>query len=196
VRGWVRPWLLDRSGSPSARCRLVVGVSGQGKPSRQPRSGAVGQWAGAVGIVRRGRRSPERVWTLRALPLESLPTALTVKGAGGEKQPGRTPTLVLSVSGWLLFRKAARALCGLLIHEPPRSSWATRPPPQPMRASEGDGWRDNKNHSRRLRRHPAAANSQGSNSQGKTNSPRAKGPRAQEPRREPGGEKQPGRTPT
>ena len=87
----------------------------------------MGQWAGAVRIVRRGRRSPERVWTLLALPLESLPTALTVKGAGGEKQPGRTPTLVLTLSGWLLFRKAARALCGLLIHEPPRSSWATRP---------------------------------------------------------------------
>jgi hypothetical protein len=96
----------------------------------------MGQWAGTVRIVRRGlgagltygcRRSPERVWTLLVLPLESLPTALTVKGAGGEKQPGRTPTVVLSVSGWLLFRRAARALCGLLIHEPPRSSWATRP---------------------------------------------------------------------
>ena len=102
----------------------------------------MGQWAGAVRIVRRGRRSPERVWTLGsvtllALPLESLPTALTVKGAGGEKQPGRTPTLVLTVSGWLLFRKAARQLCGLLIHEPPRSSWATRPPLQPRPAAEG-----------------------------------------------------------
>ena len=104
-----------------------MGVSAQQKPTRQPRSGAVGQWAGVVRIVRRGHRSPERVWTLLALPLESLPTALTVKGAGGEKQPGRTPTLVLTLSGWLLFRKAARALCGLLIHEPPRSSWATRP---------------------------------------------------------------------
>jgi hypothetical protein len=30
----------------------VVGVSGQGKPTRQPRSGAMGQWAGAVRIVR------------------------------------------------------------------------------------------------------------------------------------------------
>jgi len=57
-----------------------------------------------------GRRSPERVWTLRVLPLESLPAALTVKGAGGEKQPGRTPTLVLRLSGGLLFRMAARAL--------------------------------------------------------------------------------------
>jgi hypothetical protein len=120
----------------------VVGVRAQQKPTKQPRSGAVGQWAGAVRIVRRGRRSPERVWTLLVLPLESLPAALTVKGAGGEKQPGRTPTLVLTLSGWLLFRKAARALCGLLIHEPPRSSWATRPPPQPMRAPEGDGWSD------------------------------------------------------
>jgi hypothetical protein len=44
----------------------------------------------------------------------------------------------------LLFRKAARALCGLLIHEPPRSSWATRPPPQPMHSSEGDGWSEMK----------------------------------------------------
>jgi len=131
------------------------------RPTVSPRFGAIGQWAGVVRIVRSlawGRpcqRGPPItgaglvpwVWTLGsvtllALPLESLPAALTVKGAGGEKQPGRTPTLVLTLSGWLLFRKAARALCGLLIHEPPRSSWATRPPPQPMRAPEGDGWSD------------------------------------------------------
>ena len=80
---------------------------------------AVGQWAGVVRIVRpwvrgrpgpRGRRSPERVWTLLALPLESLPAALTVKGAGGEGQHGRRPLLVVSLSGLLLFRKAVRAL--------------------------------------------------------------------------------------
>ena len=171
--------------------------------------GSCGRWLGA-GLAKGDRRSPERVWTLgsvtlRVLPLESLPTALTVKGAGGEKQPERTPTLVLTLSGWLLFRKAARALCGLLIHEPPRSSWATRPHPQPMHPSEGHGWSEMKNHSRRLRRHPGAANGQQANSQGKTKqqlaarlprSGRAKGPRAQEPRREPGGERQPGRTPT
>jgi hypothetical protein len=52
--------------------------------------------------------------------------------------------LVLTLSGWLLFRKAARALCGLLIHEPPRSSWATRPPLQPRSAAEGDGWSEMK----------------------------------------------------
>ena len=118
----------------------------------------MGQWDGAVRIVRplaRGRPcqrgSPitgagldPRVWTLPVRPLESLPTAQTVKGAGGEKQPGRTPTLVLTLSGWLLFRKAARALCGLLIHEPPRSSWATRPPLQPRSAAEGDGWSEMK----------------------------------------------------
>jgi hypothetical protein len=51
-----------------------------------------------------GRRSPERVWTLLALPLESLPAALTVKGAGGRRQQGRKPTLVLMLAGWLLFR--------------------------------------------------------------------------------------------
>ena len=157
--------------------------------------GSCGRWLGA-GLTYGCRRSPERVWTLLALPLESLPTALTVKGAGGEKQPGRTPTLVLTLSGWLLFRKAARALCGLLIHEPPRSSWATRPPLQLRCAAEGDGWSEMKNHSRRQRRHPPATNSQQTNSQGKAKQPRAKGPRAQEPRREPGGEKQPGRTPT
>ena len=58
----------------------------------------MGQWDGAVRIVRplaRGRPcqrgSPitgagldPRVWTLPVRPLESLPTALTVKGAGGE----------------------------------------------------------------------------------------------------------------
>jgi hypothetical protein len=48
--------------------------------------------------------------TLLVCPLESLPAALTVKGAGERRQPGRTPTLVVSPSGWLLFRMAARAL--------------------------------------------------------------------------------------
>jgi hypothetical protein len=94
------------------------------------------------------------------------------EGCWGEKQPGRTPTLVLTLSGWLLFRKAARALCGLLIHEPPRSSWATRLPPQPMRAPEGDGWRDIKNHSRRLRRHPGAANGQQTQQPGQNQQPK------------------------
>ena len=103
------------------------GCEGPGKAHQTPRSGAVGQWAGAVRIVRRGRRSPERVWTLLALPLESLPTAPAVKGAGGRRQQRRTPLLVLTLAGWLLFRLAARQLCGSLNQEPPRSSWATRP---------------------------------------------------------------------
>jgi hypothetical protein len=83
--------------------------------------GSCGRQQGA-GLADGCRRSPERVWTLLALPLESLPAALTVKGAGGEKQPGRTPTLVLRLSGGLLFRMAARALTGSLIQDPPRSS--------------------------------------------------------------------------
>ncbi len=105
----------------------AVAVIGQGKPTKQPRSGALGQWADVVRIVRRGRRSPERVWTLLALPLKSLPTAPAMKGAGGRRQQGRTPMLVLALAGWLLFRMAARQLCGSLNQEPPRSSWATRP---------------------------------------------------------------------
>jgi hypothetical protein len=80
----------------------------EGKPTGQPRCEAVGRWGlgqlcgssgGRTGSGRiyRDRRSPERVWTLGSvtllvLPLESLPAALTVKGAGGEKQQGRTPT--------------------------------------------------------------------------------------------------------
>ena len=105
--------------------------------ARQPPGHAA--WGQRAGIVRigwpakaesPGLRSPERVWTLLALPPESLPAALTVKGAGGEgQQQGRRPMLVSSLSGLLLFRLAARQLCGLLIHEPPRSSWATRPQP-------------------------------------------------------------------
>jgi hypothetical protein len=89
------------------------------------------QWAGAVriggeqpgvGPVLGWCRSQERVWTLLVRPLESLPTALTVKGAGGEGQHGRRPLLVSALSGWLLFRMAARQLWGSLIQEPPRSS--------------------------------------------------------------------------
>jgi hypothetical protein len=136
--------------------------------------GSCGRWLGA-GLASGDRRSPERVWTLGSvtllvLPLESLPTALTVKGAGGEKQPGRTPTLVLTLSGWLLFRKAARALCGLLIHEPPRSSWTTRPQPQVRRSWSWSSWSVMKNNLRRLRRPPATTNSPQSNSQGLKNS--------------------------
>ena len=54
--------------------------------------------------------SAGRVWTLLALPLESLPAALTAKGAGGRRQKGRTPMLVLTLAGWLLFRLAAQQL--------------------------------------------------------------------------------------
>ena len=136
--------------------------------------------------------------TLLVLPLESLPAALTVKGAGGEKQPGRTPTLVLALSGWLLPRKAARALCGLLIHEPPRSSWTTRPQPQARRSWSWSSWSVMKNNLRRLRRQSLQPNSRAApnpTARAKPNSPRAKGPRAQEPRREPGGRRQQGRTP-
>ena len=71
--------------------------------------GSCGRGFGA-GLACGCRRSPERVWTLRVLPLESLPTALTVKGAGGRRQQGRTPLLVLTLAGWLLFRLAARQL--------------------------------------------------------------------------------------
>jgi hypothetical protein len=74
-------------------------------------------------------RSPERVWTLPVLPMESLPTVRTTKGAGGRRQQGRTPMLVLTLAGLLLFRSTARQLCGSLNQEPPRSSWATRPHP-------------------------------------------------------------------
>jgi hypothetical protein len=46
--------------------------------------------------------------------------------------------LVSSLSGLLLFRLAARQLCGLLNHEPPRSSWATRPYLFHDHSQEGD----------------------------------------------------------
>ncbi len=41
-----------------------------------------------AGLTYGCRRSPERVWTLLVRPLESLPTALTVKGAGGGETAG------------------------------------------------------------------------------------------------------------
>jgi hypothetical protein len=61
VASW---WCAARPCGGRGSCRRplvrggVVGVSAQQKPTRQPRSGAVGQWAGAVRIVRpwvRGR---------------------------------------------------------------------------------------------------------------------------------------------
>ena len=60
---------------------------------------------GCSGLVMCGStgRSQERVWTLRVLPLESLPAALTVKGAGGGTQR-RKPMLLLRLSCCLLFR--------------------------------------------------------------------------------------------
>jgi hypothetical protein len=112
---------------------------------------AMGQWAGAVRIVRslaRGRPCQQgspitgagldpRVCDPSGTPAGIPSNGSDGEGCWGEKLPGRTPTLVLTLSGWLLFRKAARALCGLLIHEPPRSGWATRPQPQPMRIRGG-----------------------------------------------------------
>jgi len=44
---------------------------------------AMGQWSGVVRIT--GAGLALRVWTLLALPLEYLPIALTVKGAGGSR---------------------------------------------------------------------------------------------------------------
>jgi hypothetical protein len=94
--------------------QVLMGAKRESPPDAQVYG--LGQWAGAVRIggcwhgacrTCRNRRSPERVWTLLALPLESLPTALTVKGAGGEGQHGRRPMLVLALSGLLLFRMAA-----------------------------------------------------------------------------------------
>jgi hypothetical protein len=78
-----RPW----------RGSCGVGVSGQGKPTRQPRSGAVGQWAGAVRIVRslvRGR--PD----LRLSPITGAgldpscaPAGIPSSGSDGEGCWGR-----------------------------------------------------------------------------------------------------------
>jgi hypothetical protein len=83
------------------------------KPTGQPRFEAVGPWGGGAwgsgpelcgssggrtgsGRIYRDRRSPERVWTLGSvtllvLPMESLPAALTVKGAGGGQTAGQPP---------------------------------------------------------------------------------------------------------
>ncbi len=179
----------------SAPASMIKGS--ERKPTGQTRCEAVGrwglgQWAGAVRIKRRqGRFRPD----LPGSPITGAgldpwvcdpscaPDGITSNGSDGEgcwgrRQPGRTPTLVLTLSGWLLFRKAARALCGLLIHEPPRSSWTTRPQPQVRRSCSWSSWSVMKNNLRRLRRPPATTNSPKANSQGLKNSQRAKGLRA------------------
>ena len=151
--------------------------------------------------------------TLLVRPPQSLEAVLTVKGAGGEGQHGRRSMLVLSLSGLLLFRMAARALCGLLNQDPPRSSWATRPhvhygwwwswgrrmggkglgvEPKKFKAPSAPP-PITKQPNCSLAKQPIAPQP---NSQGKTNSPRAKGKRAQAPRREPGGAGQYGRRPS
>jgi hypothetical protein len=115
------PWLQasrpDETAQPrvcnSAPASMIKGS--ERKPTGQPRCEAVGrwglgQWAGAVRIKRRqGRFRPDLpgspitgagldpgVWTLGSvtllvLPLESLPTALTVKGSGGGQTAGQPP---------------------------------------------------------------------------------------------------------
>ena len=70
----------ERSKGPP--CHPGRGGSGPGL------CGSCGRGLGA-GLTYGCRRSPERVWTLLALPLESLPTALTVKGAGGGGTAGK-----------------------------------------------------------------------------------------------------------
>ena len=64
---------------------------------------------------------------------------------GGAKQPGRTPTLVVSLPGRLPLRLAARAWRGLLFHATPRSSWVSRPQPGPYGEGKGFAWARNKN---------------------------------------------------
>ena len=88
----------------------VVGVSTRSGKAHQASQvwgrgpglcGSCGRWLGA-GLASGDRRSPERVWTLgsvtlRSRPLESLPTALTVKGAGGEETAGANAVVGVDV---------------------------------------------------------------------------------------------------
>jgi hypothetical protein len=108
---------MQVSGSPKVTQQFLAlcaedGMQRRGETHQATQVYGLGQCARAVriggcghGACRpcRNRRSPERVWTLLLLPLEFLPTALTVKGAGGEGQHGRRPTLVLLLPGWSLF---------------------------------------------------------------------------------------------
>jgi hypothetical protein len=52
-------------------------------PPEIPGSMAMGQWVSACTDRAPKRRSPERVWIHLVHPLESGPTALRMKGAGG-----------------------------------------------------------------------------------------------------------------
>ena len=65
-----------------------MGVSAQGKPTRQPRSGAMGQWAGAVRIVRplaRGRPC-QRLSSITGAGLNpsGAPAGIPSNGSDGE----------------------------------------------------------------------------------------------------------------
>jgi hypothetical protein len=93
-----QPW-RGHGGGARDRC----GGCERSRPTVSPRSrgpwgsgpglcGSCGRWL-REDLASGDRRSPERVWTLgsvtpRVLPLESLPAALTVKGAGGGETAG------------------------------------------------------------------------------------------------------------
>jgi len=77
---------------------------------------------------------------LRGLLLESLPAALTVKGAGGEKQPGRTPTVVLRLSGIEVVRVVAvpQGRAGVVrIVDPGPAAQQLNDPPSSINQAQG-----------------------------------------------------------
>ena len=97
-------------------------------------------WGQRAGIVRIGGAaeaeslwllSPERVWTLGFvilldLPLESLPTALSLNGVGGRKSWGRNHGDVV-LGRLVLLLEAELQHCGSINQELPSCSWTSSP---------------------------------------------------------------------
>jgi hypothetical protein len=109
----------------------------------------MGQWTGAVRIVRPWfgagltygcRRSPERVWTLGSVtllarPLESLPTALTVKGAGGGETAGTDANVGVDVGRVVAVPEGGAGVVRIV--DPRAPAQQLGDPPSPLNQAHG-----------------------------------------------------------
>ena len=166
----------------------------------------MGQWAGAVRIVRslaRGRPCQRgSPITGAGLDPSCTPAGIPSNGSDGEgcwggETAGTDANVGVDIVRVVAVPEGGAGVVRIVDPRAPAQQLGDPPSIAPEGRSRG-GWVERNEKLIRgaygaIPEQPPASEP---TARAKPNSPRAKGPSAQEPRREPGGEKQPGRTPT